>query len=90
MKLLIAAAVAVLATPAIAQDQTTAPPPDSATPAGGYQPATPPPTIPPGATVRFQQAPSPSEAYPAPAPLAHYPPCKKGQTEGCMERGSRK
>jgi hypothetical protein len=91
MKLLIAAAVAVLATPAFAQDQSApapAPATDQAAPMGGYQPASPPMsgTPAPGTTVRFQQAPSPSEAYPAPAAKDHYPPCRAGQHNGCTER----
>ncbi|PCG15479.1 MAG: hypothetical protein DI530_06330 [Sphingomonas sp.] len=64
--------------------------------AGGYQPAGPAlqGTPAPGATVRFQPAPSPSQAFPAPAPKESYPICKKGQYDGCMQasdaRGKRK
>ena len=63
-----------------------------ADPVGGYQPAQMPMsgTPAPGATVRFQQAMSPDQAYPAPAPLKSYPPCKKGQYDNCMQRGSRR
>ena len=32
----------------------------------------------------------PDEAYPAPPPLAHYPFCKPGQFDKCMERNSPK
>ncbi len=32
-------------------------------------------------------SPSPAEAFPAPAPLKHYPICKKGQYDDCMQRG---
>ncbi|MCT8000262.1 hypothetical protein NZL82_00040 [Sphingomonas sanguinis] len=59
--------------------------------AGGYQPAQPPMASPPapGAPVVFQQAPSPSQAYPAPAPLKSYPICKKGQFDQCRQRGGK-
>ncbi len=56
---------------------------------GGYMPSTPPlsgtPTA--GATVRVQPSMSPSQAFPPPAPKAEYPICKKGQTDGCRQRG---
>lgn len=64
--------------------------------AGGYQPSGPAlqGTPAPGATVRFQPAPPPSQAFPAPAPKESYPICKKGQYDGCMQasdaRGKRK
>ncbi|CAN5424656.1 hypothetical protein BH09PSE4_BH09PSE4_22140 [soil metagenome] len=37
-------------------------------------------------------APSPSvaEALPAPAPMDHYPMCKRGQFDHCMEPGNRR
>lgn len=62
-----------------------------AAPMGGYQPAQPPMTgqMSPGVAPTFQAAPSPSEAYPAPAPMAKYPICKKGQYDNCMQRGGR-
>ena len=74
--------------------QTTATAPDAAPmgnaagdPVGGYQPAAPAlsgtPTA--GVAPTFRAAPSPSEAYPAPAPLAHYPICKPGQFDNCMQ-----
>ena len=55
--------------------------------AGGYQPSGPAVsgTPQPGATVRFQPAPSPSQAFPPPAPEANYPICKKGQYDGCLQ-----
>jgi len=101
MKLLFAAAVALMATPALAQDQsmqsqdttaqtTTTTDASTADPMGGYQPATPMPAVPAGATVTFQQAPSPGEAYPAPAAMAHYPWCKPGQFDNCRERENAK
>lgn len=58
-------------------------------PSGGYMPSQPalsgPATA--GATVRFQPSMSPDQAFPAPAPLAEYPVCKAGQTDGCRNRG---
>lgn len=59
--------------------------------AGGYQPAQPPMASQPapGAPVVFQQAPSPSQAYPAPAPLKSYPICKKGQYDQCRQAGGK-
>ncbi len=60
-------------------------------PVGGYQPAGPAiqGSATPGGPVVFQQAPSPSQAYPAPAPKASYPICKKGQYDGCRQRGGK-
>ena len=54
---------------------------------GGYQPSAPAMqgTMTPGVTPTFQAAPSPSQAYPAPAPAASYPPCKKGQYDQCTQ-----
>ncbi|WP_375287701.1 hypothetical protein [Sphingomonas sp.] len=65
--------------------------PSAADPAGGYQPSAPPMQGTPqaGQTVTFQQAPSPSQAFPAPAPMQNYPICKKGQYDNCMQRGGR-
>ena len=59
----------------------------SGTPVGGYQPSGPAMTgtMTPGVTPIFRQAPSPDQAYPAPAPLAHYPMCKPGQFDNCMQ-----
>lgn len=59
-------------------------------PAGGYQPSQPAisGTAQPGQTVRYQPAQSPDQAYPAPAPMASYPVCKKGQYDNCREGGS--
>lgn len=58
---------------------------------GGYMPSTPPlsGTPQPGATVRVQPSVSPSQAFPPPAPKAEYPVCKKGQTDGCRNRGGK-
>jgi hypothetical protein len=70
---------------------TAAPDASAAEQAGGYQPATPPMSEPatPGANVVFQPSESPSQAFPPPPPLDHYPPCKPGQTDKCMQRGGR-
>lgn len=82
MKSILFAAAAMIAVPAIAQDQPPAP-----TPPGGYQPSGPAiqGTPMPGSPVRFQQAPDPNTAYPPPAAMDHYPICKKGQFDGCMQ-----
>ena len=92
MKIILLAALAA-ATPAMAQDmpaQTTIATPTD--PVGGYQPSHPAimGTLPPGVKPLYVQAPSPDEAYPAPPPLAHYPPCKPGQFDKCLERNSPK
>jgi hypothetical protein len=72
---------------------TTTPPsaPTTGDPVGGYQPSAPPiqGSPAPGATVRFQQAPDPATAYPAPAALEKYPVCKKGQYDKCIQRGGK-
>ena len=57
---------------------------------GGYQPSM--PALQggtPGATPMFKMAPSPSEAFPPPAPKDSYPPCKKGQYDGCTNPGGK-
>lgn len=102
--LALAAALAVAA-PAMAQNTpsqgaapTTAPATGDvdaaaarAAQAGGYQPDGPALSGPlaPGAQVIFKAAPPPDVAYPAPPPLAHYPVCKKGQFDGCIQRGGK-
>jgi hypothetical protein len=57
---------------------------------GGQQPAEPPMSTPPapGQPVVAMASPSPDTALPAPAPLAHYPICKRGQFDKCMEPGN--
>jgi hypothetical protein len=69
----------------------SAPAPTGGDPVGGYQPSAPPiqGSPAPGATVRFQQAPDPATAYPAPAALEKYPVCKKGQYDKCIQRGGK-
>ncbi|TPG12099.1 hypothetical protein [Sphingomonas oligophenolica] len=58
---------------------------------GGYQPSAPAMsgTMTPGVTPVYRPAPTPDQAYPAPAPLAKYPLCKKGQYDKCMQPGGR-
>ena len=81
------------ATPALAQqttppaEQQSAPAPTTAqgnnaaeTAGGGITSA--PVYAPAGST---PASPSVAEALPAPAPLDHYPPCKPGQYDKCME-----
>ena len=65
--------------------------PNMPAPAGGYQPSTMGAGGPaqPGAQVVFQPAPSPSQAFPPPPPMAKYPICKKGQYDKCMQRGGK-
>ena len=92
MKILILAALAIAA-PAIAQDAASAERPvvsGNTTPTGGYGPTTPSAPIPAGATVVYRQAPTPEQAFPAPAPRAKYPVCKKDQFDGCVQRHSPK
>jgi len=95
VKIILLAALAA-ATPVMAQDMpaqtTTTTTTVPADPVGGYQPSHPAimGTLPPGQKPVYVQAPSPDEAYPAPPPLAHYPFCKPGQFDKCMERNSPK
>ena len=58
---------------------------------GGYQPSAPPMsgTMTPGVAPIYRAAPTPDQAYPAPAALDHYPICKKGQYDKCMQPGGR-
>ncbi|WP_174297272.1 hypothetical protein [Sphingomonas bacterium] len=90
MKLILLAATAALALPGLARAQTAQTP--TPAPTGGYQPSGPAMqgTMQPGVQPVYQPAPSPSQAYPAPAPLASYPVCRKGQYDGCIERGGRR
>ncbi|MES1975793.1 MAG: hypothetical protein V4472_25325 [Pseudomonadota bacterium] len=94
MKLILLAALAVT-TPVMAQDMSTQATQPAATaapdPAGGYQPAQPALSGPltPGVKPVFVQAPPPDQAFPPPPPLAHYPICKRGQFDKCVQRGGR-
>ncbi|GAA4761480.1 hypothetical protein GCM10023219_01900 [Stakelama sediminis] len=58
---------------------------------GGIMPATPPMSQQPTADqqVIFKPSESPDQAFPPPPPKASYPICKKGQTDGCRQRGGR-
>lgn len=69
------------------QAETTAPTAPIAEPNGGYAPAEPAikGTPQPGSPIVFQAAPPPSVAFPAPAPLEHYPICKRGRTDHCRQ-----
>lgn len=91
MKLIVFAAIATLAVPALAQETPQSAPAPATTGAsaepqpGGYAPPPAPPP-PPGATVVFKEAPPPDVAFPPPAPLASYPVCKRGQFDKCVQR----
>jgi hypothetical protein len=84
-----------LAAPAFAQ---TTPAPTSAADARtaaqgdltGLQPSTPAlqGTPQPGSPIVFVPSKPPSEAFPPPAPLDHYPICKRGHYDKCMEPSS--
>lgn len=90
MKLIALAAALTLASPALAQTtQTMAATADQP---GGYAPATmwvngkPQP----GDKVVFEPNKlTPSEAFPPPPAREHYPVCKHGQTDECVQRGGR-
>ena len=61
-------------------------------PKGGYAPTAPlfssGTTPPPGAQVVFvPSAQTPTQAFPPPPPLDHYPVCKRGQFDNCRQRG---
>ncbi|MFZ5746893.1 MAG: hypothetical protein ACOY45_04450 [Pseudomonadota bacterium] len=93
---LAAAASLLIAGGAVAQTASAqdAPAADTTvqTPVGGYAPATSPFSAPPtpGAKIVFVPNPqTPTEAFPPPPPKDHYPICKKGQTDGCKQRGGR-
>jgi hypothetical protein len=95
MKLIIALTAAfALGGTAIAQDQQTTTTTTTTTadaPLGGYAPASPfgnGTAPPPGAQIMFVPNPqTATEAFPPPAPLDHYPLCKRGQTDQCRQRG---
>jgi hypothetical protein len=81
------AGTATAQTPPATQDTGTQAAGD---PRGGYQPTAPLFSVPPqpGQPVVFVPNPlTPAQAYPAPPPLPHYPPCKRGQYDKCMQRG---
>lgn len=96
MKLIALAAALTLASPALAQSTQTTPATadagtnPTATQLGGYAPPTmwPDGQPKPGDKVVFVPSKlTPSEAFPPPPAQDHYPICKRGQTDGCMQRG---
>jgi hypothetical protein len=98
MKLLALAAALTLVTGA-AHAQTSAqkaeaPTNNEASKLGGYAPSGPlfstGTTPPPGTQVVFvPSTQTPSQAFPPPAPRESYPICKRGQFDGCRQRGGR-
>ncbi|MDQ2892349.1 MAG: hypothetical protein M3R64_04550 [Pseudomonadota bacterium] len=76
---------------AMASEPTPGPMQGSTMTPGGYQPSAPAMigTMTPGVAPIYRAAPTPDQAYPAPAPLAKYPLCKKGQYDKCMQPGGR-
>lgn len=102
MKLIVLAAALGIAGAAHAQQQppaqqtsaqkAEAPTNDAAQKLGGYAPTAPlfstGATPPAGAQVVFVPNPqTPTEAFPPPPPKAEYPICKRGQLDGCRQRG---
>jgi hypothetical protein len=97
MKLLALAAVLGLAGVAQAQDvpssqKANAPTNNEASKIGGYAPTAPlftgGVTPPAGSQVIFVPNPqTATEAFPPPPPKADYPVCKRGQFDGCRQRG---
>ena len=86
MKMLLIAAAFALGGAAVAQDQPAAEAaPAEAEPPGAAE-QLPPPSVPAGATVVFKPSVPVAQAYPAPAPKAEYPWCKRGMTDGCKQR----
>ena len=95
MKLIVMTAAALcFATAANAQtsqQKAASPTNNEASKLGGYAPTAPlfsggTPT--PGGTVVFVPNPqTPTEAFPPPPPKAEYPICKRGQFDGCRQRG---
>ncbi len=95
MKYLACALLLAVGAPAFAQqtdpqpaDAPAAAPAPEATPLGGYAPADPAlrGAPEPGSKIVFVPSVSPSQAFPPPAALPHYPPCKRGQFTKCLER----
>ena len=95
MKLFVLAAALSMAGAASAQtsaQKAESPTNNEAQKLGGYAPAAPlfstGTTPPPGAQVVFvPSTQTPTEAFPPPAPRADYPICKRGQFDGCRQRG---
>jgi hypothetical protein len=78
--ILVVLAVVAVAAPAVAQQASTQA-------IGGYAPVQPAlqGTPQPGSPVVFQPSPSPEQAFPPPPPQAHYPPCRHGQRDECIQ-----
>ena len=95
MKLIALAAALSIATAAHAQtsqQKAASPTNNEASKLGGYAPTAPlystgtPPA--PGTPVVFvANTQTPDQAFPPPPPKASYPPCKRGQFDGCTQRG---
>ena len=90
MKMIALVAALALATAASAQKAPDTSPQTTGNPPGGYQPTAPLYSSPPqpGQQAVFVPNPqTPTQAYPPPPPLQHYPFCKRGQFDHCMQRG---
>jgi len=90
MKLIALTIALSMAGAAMAQTGRDTSPQTAGDPPGGYQPTAPLLSGPaqPGQPVVFVPNPqTPTEAYPPPPPLQHYPFCKRGQFDKCMQRG---
>ncbi len=90
MKLIALAAAMAIAGAAAAQTTPDTSPQTAGDPRGGYQPAAPVFNTPPQPGQRPVFVPNPqtpSQAFPPPPPLQHYPICKRGQFDHCMQRG---
>ena len=86
MKLILFAVALTIAGAASAQKAPDTSPQTTGNPPGGYQPTS--GSSQPGQPAVFVPNPqTPSEAYPPPPPLQHYPYCKRGQFDHCMQRG---
>jgi len=90
MKLIALVAALTLAGAAAAQKAPATSPQTAGNPPGGYQPTAPLYSSPPAPgqpAVIVPNPQTPSQAYPPPPPLQHYPFCKRGQFDKCMQRG---
>jgi hypothetical protein len=89
MKLVIAAAVAAFAMPAIAQDMPAPPPQTAPMPAPPADPAAVAPPMDTPAPAPMPPAPM-ADAAPPPTTDGNYPPCTKTVTDHCTERSNAK
>ena len=103
MKIIALAAALAVAAPAFAQDTSAMPVSAASDQSsasvgafsgeetkGGYMPANSPFSSPPSVGERIvfsAQTLTPSEAYPAPAPRAHYPMCSSKRADDCVQSG---